>query len=101
MMGGQINRRGLQIKQCSTLPALQNPLAAPRTLKRPNRSICAETQPVGALCVRGQMMPTSRHTPERTRQTVNYFCPVLKGADFCYENPTRIPNAGSARGEHW
>ena len=27
-------------------------------------------------------MPTFRHTRGVTRQTVNYFCPVLKGAEF-------------------
>ena len=36
--GGQINRRWRQIKQSSTLPALQRTLADHRTLKRPNRS---------------------------------------------------------------
>ena len=33
-------------------------------------------------------MPTSHYIPERTRQTVNYFCPVLKGAFFTTKNVT-------------
>ena len=31
-------------------------------------------------------MPTFRHTRGVTGQTVNYFCPVLKGAQFHIEN---------------
>src|SRR6266446_707825 len=49
-------------------------------LKRPNRSICAETQPPWELCSRGQIVSTSSHTRGVTGQTVNYFCPFVKGA---------------------
>src|SRR6266446_8784302 len=51
-------------------------------LKRPNRSICAETQPPWELCSRGQIVSTSSHTRGVTGQTVNYFCPFVKGARF-------------------
>jgi len=30
----------------------------------------------------GQSVPTSSHSRDLTWYTVNYFCPVLKGADF-------------------
>src|SRR5947209_18923749 len=83
-MGVRSKRRWLQIKRSSTRQALQSMLADKRTLKRPNCSICVAIQPSGELCLMSQIVPTSSHAQNLTGQTVNYFGPVLKGADTSY-----------------
>src|SRR2546428_14057307 len=80
-MGVRTKRRWLQIKRSSTRQALQSMLADKRTLKRPNCSICVAIQPSGELCLMSQIVPTSSHAQNLTGQTVNYFGPVLKGAE--------------------
>ncbi|MCP5013739.1 MAG: SUMF1/EgtB/PvdO family nonheme iron enzyme, partial [Ketobacter sp.] len=41
--------------------------------------------------MRGQIVPTSSHTRDLTGQTVNYFCPVLKGAELPAYYISRYP----------
>jgi hypothetical protein len=54
-----------------------------------------DIQPSYELCLRGQIVPILRHTRALTGQTVNYFCPVLKGAVFCicYDGHSTLPIA--------
>src|SRR2546428_4191455 len=92
-MGVRTKRRWLQIKRSSTRQALQSMLADKRTLKRPNCSICVAIQPSGELCLMSQIVPTSSHAQNLTGQTVNYFGPVLKGAQnpLAFQVEHRIP----------